>query len=534
MATWLIVSLAALGPASTAGGAEPLVMADFEQGTGGWSVLTRSKEQKRGGEWSGKWSDTVKEPQVECGVADGLLLEYAGVRFSLFSVLATGARLVLRADADSGATAKPDYYVFEFVVDWEGWKEFDVPLHRMRRAREPRPFGEVSKLVLAADWLERPRPGTVLYLDDVVLYQVNDVESLVLDDMEWGTYGWARLKEVTDPVKEGKKAGLWENVSGQPNLHLVQLPGDWSAYQQLCFSLYAPEAGGSVLTLLIKSENPQTDGWDYWKYGILLDWAGWRDFRVPLKRLLAVRTPLGWDQITGMSFSATWDEAKPPEMDLVLDNVFLTPGPEPGGPLLLDDMEAGTHQWARLKEVTDPVREGKKAGLWENLSGQPDLHLVQLPSDWSAYQQLCFSLYAPEAAGSVLTLLIKSENPQTAGLDYWKYAIPLDWTGWQEFEVPFRRLYRVNDPLGWDQITRMSFSAAWDGAKPPEMDLVLDNVFLTPGPEPGGPLLLDDMEGGTHQWARSVKSVGTRRGLSMALTHASVTGAYGQCSGNSN
>ena len=56
--------------------------------------------------------------------------------------------------------------------------------------------------------------------------------------------------------------------------------------------------------VIIRSENPASEGIDYWGYDVSLNFAGWREVLIPVGTPGGTREPLGWDQITGLTFTA--------------------------------------------------------------------------------------------------------------------------------------------------------------------------------------------------------------------------------------
>jgi hypothetical protein len=101
-------------------------------------------------------------------------------------------------------------------------------------------------------------------------------------------------------------------------------PLDWSKYSGLSVWLHANEALGNAFILVLTSENPATEGSDYYSVQIPVEWQGWKQFIVPFKDLRRARTPLGFGCIERIYFAATgWNLT--PNPDLVIHLADLKP-----------------------------------------------------------------------------------------------------------------------------------------------------------------------------------------------------------------
>ncbi len=80
---------------------------------------------------------------------------------------------------------------------------------------------------------------------------------------------------------------------------------DWSEFNAVSFWMHSEKATGSSFMALFFSENPETDGQDYYSHKITLDWTDWKQFVLPFNELRATRGPLGWSRITGVRFTAS-------------------------------------------------------------------------------------------------------------------------------------------------------------------------------------------------------------------------------------
>ncbi len=101
------------------------------------------------------------------------------------------------------------------------------------------------------------------------------------------------------------------------------------------------------------------------------------------------------------------------------------------------------------------------------------------PQDWSKFSAIAFWLHSEKATGSRFVITFPSENPQSQGPDYYSCQIPLDWTGWKRFVLPFKELSAARQPLGWNHINGIRLTASGYGNTPDPTAVVrLDGVEL--------------------------------------------------------
>ncbi|NUP98729.1 MAG: hypothetical protein HUU35_02615, partial [Armatimonadetes bacterium] len=126
----------------------------------------------------------------------------------------------------------------------------------------------------------------------------------------------------------------WEHATSE-RLQMVGVPTDWSQRGALRFRVHNAVATGSSFMVIIASENPATEGGDYWMAPVRLDFTGWKTITLPLRTLSAARTPRGWDQVNSLLLTASgWDQKVDPRAVVHLDQVELV---DWVGPLLTDE-----------------------------------------------------------------------------------------------------------------------------------------------------------------------------------------------------
>ncbi|MCX6910947.1 MAG: heparinase II/III family protein [Verrucomicrobia bacterium] len=116
-------------------------------------------------------------------------------------------------------------------------------------------------------------------------------------------------------------------------------PQNWSRFGAISFWLHSEKATGSSFVVFFPSENPKSQGDDYYSWRITLDWMGWKQFVLPLNELGATREPIGWHHIQSVSFIAHGYGNKPDPTAVVrLDGVELL-------------ATVGTRQWMTDAEL---------------------------------------------------------------------------------------------------------------------------------------------------------------------------------------
>ena len=132
----------------------------------------------------------------------------------------------------------------------------------------------------------------------------------VIEDFE-GVELWDGLVCSTALPRSGNASGEWTSLVQQSTVGPQQLIQDWSPFDELSFYLYSETPNNQGVTLVLYSDNPLTPGTDYYYYHFYTNWRGWKRFSLDFRHdMRAARSPLGWDAIEGMSFSAAgWGHA---------------------------------------------------------------------------------------------------------------------------------------------------------------------------------------------------------------------------------
>lgn len=181
---------------------------------------------------------------------------------------------------------------------------------------------------------------------------------------------WSAGSADREQVKEGTASLLWEHGKAA-DVALNEVPADWSAYDRLSFWLHSRKATGSRFLLILPSENPASEGMDYYSYTFTLNFTGWKHFRLYLPSLSATREPLGWTKIGGLRFTATgWGNEPHPEAVVSIDELVLSHEGKEVGPRMTDQdlFEALDLERPELAKVAAAYRAGDLASAKRELA----------------------------------------------------------------------------------------------------------------------------------------------------------------------
>ncbi|MBN2449937.1 MAG: alginate lyase family protein, partial [Lentisphaeria bacterium] len=338
--------------------------------------------------------------------------EMGMLRFRLHSAKATGAGFMLILDSENPATEGSDYYSFGIRQDWDGWREFRLPLAELGQAREPLGRQTIrSATFTASGWSNTPHPDGVILLadwnvtdehrfgptmDDAAFFAALDLDlpalAAVKAAVDRGDMTAAR-KAFADHIRN-RTWPTWRIDWRQQPMRGVKVPG--------------PE------------EDKDPESWDYYSTFITVDWQGWRHFVLkksdfPSRSFVEGKgwqgkQPIGWHWIKFIQFSASgWGLTPDSETVLHFDDIRLV-GPERS--VTLEDFEAGTSSFSGLEHSTEQARSGTGAGRWANLAANSRITNWGIPHDWTDFEQMEFWLHAREATGARFVLVLDSDVPR--------------------------------------------------------------------------------------------------------------------------
>lgn len=188
-------------------------------------------------------------------------------------------------------------------------------------------------------------------------------ENLVFEDFDT-VEAWQGF-ELDDAVAHsGATSARWSNHPDRPAVSSTQIPHDWSGWNALSFWVHNERVVPTAFMCIISSENPATDGPDYWSVKVPLNFTGWRMFGVMIEGNAGTRSPRGWDQVDSVRFTSVgWDNTPHPEAVVHIDRLELRDDVGGEGPLLSDEEFFGL--LGEDIESLAPAREAAAAGDYE-------------------------------------------------------------------------------------------------------------------------------------------------------------------------
>lgn len=226
---------------------------------------------------------------------------------------APDASIALILASENDASEGSDYWQTTLRCDFTGWKTFEVPTAGFRALRSPAGWDKIDSIMLASDgygiaaWLDA---GTVVHVDNLQFLAASDratatppeyVDLLGFEDFR----GWEGLMPDSEQPRNGQYSGRWDDMATNTRVRARRFPTDLAPYSGFTLSVYAPTTTPVEFAVLFFSENGGADGPDYYQHVVRTTVAGWQTVEVPFESLRVVRSPLGWDKITGLRLASS-------------------------------------------------------------------------------------------------------------------------------------------------------------------------------------------------------------------------------------
>ena len=227
-------------------------------------------------------------------------------------------------------------------MDWEGWKRVTIPKHYFRVSRQPRGWGQIDHITIAAGgWGLTAPDGLEIHLDEMVLTR-GASDDLTVSDFETDADGWLGVTRSKEQAHTGEYSARWSDLSETPFIRTTLLLHDWTEWGGLEFWLHAQNANGQRLVLLLYSNDPITEKVDSYNFWLVVDWTGWKRFSLRKKDFYTVRQPVGWHQIDNLTIGGGgWGLEPKPDTVLHLDDVSMRRAEPEAGPEESDVEENG-------------------------------------------------------------------------------------------------------------------------------------------------------------------------------------------------
>ncbi len=140
--------------------------------------------------------------------------------------------------------------------------------------------------------------------------------------------------------------------------------------------------------------------------------------------------------------------------------------------------------WGAGETVAEPKHGGAAAVRWARHKTNGGLTCQVTRLDLSAFNELSFWLHSSQANGESFYIIAESQR-QKGVLSYFSYRVIVDWTGWRQITVNFREFGQARQPVGWQQIDHLRFTATgWDQNPSEDAVWVLDDLDFSYNPKP--------------------------------------------------
>lgn len=363
-----------------------------------WRGLELDREVIKEGEASALWHKMPERPHTAISDFPHDWSRHTAVSFWMHNARKLDARFMLIVRSENPESEGPDYYSLKLRLDrWTGWKQLIVPLNEFTAAREPLGWDQIQQIEFTASgWGNEPHPEAEVRFDDFRVIAIDRVPGPRMSDEELFAAidlmrpDMASVKQAVDrgDLDAAKAAWLDHLRSRTKPVWTV----DWR--ERPSRDRPTP-VGGSP-------------GWDYYSYGIRVDWTGWKQFRLTKEDFGTARQPIGWHWIDSLAINASgWAHEPDPETVLYFDDVRLVGSDES---IDLGTFEDGTDDWTGLEVSKEQAKSGEASGKWNRQHLQTTIRTTAAPTDWSDVEALEFWCYSTKATGARLTMVLNSDR----------------------------------------------------------------------------------------------------------------------------
>lgn len=141
-----------------------------------------------------------------------------------------------------------------------------------------------------------------------------------------------------------------------------------------------------------------------------------------------------------------------------------------------DEVDMMKWKWeGRVEKSTEEVKEGVFSYRWD--AGKAGgFKAIALENDWTKYKVLHFWAYSETATGTKVAVSACPTNSPPG--NHYIYLIPVDWTGWKEFNISIKEFSINRKPKGWGDIETVEFISHFYGTPEPGTLLFINDLKL--------------------------------------------------------
>ena len=143
---------------------------------------------------------------------------------------------------------------------------------------------------------------------------ITTLSAAMLDLGDFHKTPWSGMQAVNGPcpvplpkdMPPDTPVACWKDLPKNPTLMAPKFPENLSRFTHFDFWMYSSKKNNQGLTIYFDSENPESEGGDYYYYHLTVDWEGWRHFHLSTTEDIGIsRSPLGWNHVSALRFHST-------------------------------------------------------------------------------------------------------------------------------------------------------------------------------------------------------------------------------------
>lgn len=167
------------------------------------------------GDNAGRWSDTTESTRISNIDIPHDWSDYMFLSFWAYSEEANDAGIELAIYSELDSSSDDDYFKKEIVIDWEGWRLFEIPLYEFVNTREPVGWDKVDYIKIASSgWGHTPQESTNLIFDEMKLSNVRIGPKLAIEMDTDMAHPYLMLNDAEiDDIKEKIETVPWAKTA---------------------------------------------------------------------------------------------------------------------------------------------------------------------------------------------------------------------------------------------------------------------------------------------------------------------------------
>ena len=246
----------------------------------------------------------------------------------------------------------------------------------------------------------------------------------------------------------GKKGVRWEFAKSR-SVQTKDMVRDWTPYTAIAFTVHSNKKSNSRLYVIVRSENSELPGPDYYLLSLRVDWVGDREFVLPLNEFGKARSPIGLHKIDYLTLHNAWNpnDEPDPEVVLTVKDLRLTFAQTlpATGPRMTDE------QFFAALDLSNPALAKAKAAVD---AGDPATARHEVAEHFRRRKTPRWRVMPTDRPTADLPVQTKRYGKGLGG--HYAARFTIDKPGWQEVRLPKSAFQARGKPIGWHWISRLS------------------------------------------------------------------------------